>query len=44
MNLFGEFNLEYAKWFSGEFPARTTGGLELMGNALVEISAVAYKD
>ena len=44
MNLFDEFNLEYAKWFAVEFPARATVGVELKSNALVEISVVAYKD
>jgi 2-iminobutanoate/2-iminopropanoate deaminase len=44
MDLFDEFNLEYAKWFASEFPARATVGAELKGNALVEISVVAYKD
>jgi 2-iminobutanoate/2-iminopropanoate deaminase len=44
MDLFDEFNLEYARWFAVEFPARATVGVELKGNALVEISVVAYKD
>ena len=44
MNLFDEFNKEYAKFFDEEFPARITVGVELKGNALIEVSAVAYKD
>lgn len=44
MALFKEFNNEYAKYFSKEFPARITVGTELMQGALVEISVVAYKD
>lgn len=43
MDLFDEFNLEYARWFAVEFPARATVGVELKGNALVEISVVAYR-
>ncbi|MGD0644911.1 MAG: Rid family detoxifying hydrolase [Candidatus Bathyarchaeia archaeon] len=44
MGLFDEFNSEYAKYFAEEFPARATLGAELKGNALVEVSVVAYKD
>ena len=44
MSLFDEFNKEYAKFFTEEFPARLTVGVELKGNALIEISVVAYKD
>ena len=44
MKLFSEFNTEYAKYFSKDFPARATVGVELVPNALVEISAVAYKE
>ena len=44
MGLFDEFNKEYAKFFDGEFPARATLGAELKGNALIEVSVVAYKD
>jgi 2-iminobutanoate/2-iminopropanoate deaminase len=44
MKLFSEFNSEYAKYFDKEFPARATVGIELMPNALVEISVVAYKE
>ena len=44
MTLFEEFNHEYAKYFSGEFPARATVACELKAGALVEVSAVAYKE
>ena len=44
MKLFSEFNNEYAKYFNKEFPTRATIGTELMPNALVEISVVAYKE
>jgi len=44
MKLFSEFNNEYAKYFSKKFPARATIGVELMPNALVEISVIAYKE
>ena len=39
-----EFNNEYAKYFDKIFPARTTVGAELIADALVEISVVAYKE
>lgn len=42
--LFDEFNVEYAKYFEGAFPSRATVGCELKVSALVEISAVAYKE
>jgi 2-iminobutanoate/2-iminopropanoate deaminase len=41
---FEEFNLEYAKYFNGDFPSRATIACELKAGALVEISAVAYKE
>lgn len=44
MDLFDEFNKEYAKCFVGEFPARATVGVELKGDALVEVSVVAFKE
>jgi len=44
MDLFDEFNNEYAKCFDGEFPARATVGVELKGSALIEVSVVVYKD
>ncbi len=44
MALFSEFNSEYAKYFDKEYPPRASVGIELMPGALVEISAIAYKD
>lgn len=44
MVLFSEFNNEYAKYFDKQYPTRATVGIELMPGALVEISAIAYKD
>lgn len=44
MKLFNEFNNEYAKYFDQVFPARATVGIELMNDALVEISVVAWKE
>jgi 2-iminobutanoate/2-iminopropanoate deaminase len=44
MKLFSEFNSEYAKYFEKEFPARATVGIELIPEALVEISVVACKE
>ena len=44
MKLFSEFNTEYAKYFAKDFPARATVGVELVPNALVEISVIAYKE
>jgi enamine deaminase RidA (YjgF/YER057c/UK114 family) len=44
MALFNEFNMEYAKYFDKEYPARATVGTALMSNALVEISVIAYKE
>jgi 2-iminobutanoate/2-iminopropanoate deaminase len=44
MALFSEFNNEYAKYFDKDFPTRATVGIELMQDALVEISVVAYKE
>ncbi|MEM2080902.1 MAG: Rid family detoxifying hydrolase [Candidatus Bathyarchaeia archaeon] len=44
MALFSEFNSEYAKYFSKEPSARATVGIELMPGALIEISAIAYKE
>ncbi len=43
MTLFEDFNREYAKHFTADFPARTTVACELKVGALVEIAAVAYK-
>jgi 2-iminobutanoate/2-iminopropanoate deaminase len=44
MELFNEFNCEYAKYFESDFPARVTVGAELKSGALVEVSVIAYKD
>jgi len=44
MALFKEFNIEYAKYFGKDFPARATAGNELPPDALVEISVIAYKE
>jgi 2-iminobutanoate/2-iminopropanoate deaminase len=44
MALFSDFNNTYAKYFDKDFPARATVGIQLMPGALVEISAVAYKE
>jgi 2-iminobutanoate/2-iminopropanoate deaminase len=44
LTLLDEFNTEYSKFFSGDFPSRATVGSELKAGALVEISAVAYKE
>ena len=44
MALFSEFNNEYAKYFGKGFPTRAAVGIDLMRNALVEISVVAYKE
>ena len=44
MSLFEEFNLEYAKYFENDFPARATVGVELKSGALVEVSVIACKD
>jgi enamine deaminase RidA (YjgF/YER057c/UK114 family) len=44
MKLFTEFNREYARYFEKDLTTRATVGIELMPGALVEISAVAYKE
>jgi 2-iminobutanoate/2-iminopropanoate deaminase len=44
MMLFKDFNVEYGKYFTDTYPARTTLGAELTPNALVEISVIACKD
>jgi 2-iminobutanoate/2-iminopropanoate deaminase len=43
MTLFSEFNNEYARYFDKVLPTRAAVGIELMPDALVEISVVAYK-
>jgi 2-iminobutanoate/2-iminopropanoate deaminase len=44
MALFSEFNTVYAQYFGKDSPARATVGANLPSDALVEISAVAYKE
>ena len=44
INLFKDFNSEYAKYFVKEFPTRATIGVMLVPKALIEISVVAYKE
>ncbi|MGE5533570.1 MAG: RidA family protein [Ignavibacteria bacterium] len=44
MSLFEEFNIEYAKYFERDFPARATVGIELKCGALVEVSVIAYRE
>jgi len=44
MASFDGFNGEYAKFFDNDFPARATVAVELKGNALIEVSVVAYKE
>ena len=43
MALFDQFNAEYAKYLSEDFPARATVGCELKAGALLEVSVVAYR-
>jgi 2-iminobutanoate/2-iminopropanoate deaminase len=43
LSLFDEFNREYARYFTADFPARATVAAELKAGALLEISVVAYK-
>ena len=44
MKLFAEFNAVYSNYFTQNFPARVTVGIELFPSALVEISMIAYKE
>ncbi len=44
MTDFEGFNREYAKYFPTDAPARATIGAELKAGALIEVSAVAYKE
>jgi 2-iminobutanoate/2-iminopropanoate deaminase len=44
MDLFDEFNLEYAKYFEGDYPARATVSCELKTGALIEVSVIAFKE
>lgn len=43
LNQFPQFNEEYAKYFKEKPPARTTVGAKIPKNALLEVSAIAYK-
>jgi enamine deaminase RidA (YjgF/YER057c/UK114 family) len=43
ISLSQDFSDEYAKYFENGFPARATVEIELMLDAFVEISVVAYK-
>ncbi len=43
MTLFSDFNSQYSEYFHKDFPARVTVEARLPIDALVEISAVAYK-
>ncbi len=40
---FEEFNREYAKYFTAQYPARATVACLLKAGALLEVAAVAYK-
>ncbi len=42
--LFSDFNNAYGQYFDQNFPARVTVGISLMPGALVEISAIAYRE
>ena len=44
MTHFEGFNREYAKYFTADYPARATVACELKTGALLEVSAVAYKE
>src|SRR5512136_67521 len=44
MEQFREFNSIYGRYFEQRFPARVTGGIELVPKALVEISVIAYRE
>jgi len=44
MDLFADFNREYAKYFAADYPARATVACQLRSGALIEVSAVAYKE
>jgi len=44
MTLLKEFNNTYATYFNKDFPTRVTVGAELVPGALLEISAIAYKE
>ena len=44
MTLFSSFNKEYEKYFRTKPPARATVACELKTGALIEISAIAYRE
>ena len=44
LTLFREFNSIFSKYFGDKFPARATVEATLLPGALVEISAIAYKE
>lgn len=44
MALFEEFNCEYSKYFTSEFPTRATVACNLKADAHVEIAVIAYKE
>jgi 2-iminobutanoate/2-iminopropanoate deaminase len=44
MTLFNDFNKEYAKYFQTTPPSRATISCQLKTGALVEVSAVAYRE
>jgi len=44
MRLFNSFNKEYEKYFKTTPPARATVACELKTGALIEISAIAYRE
>ncbi len=44
MELFADFNREYARYFTSDYPARSTVACQLKTGALIEVSAIAYKE
>lgn len=44
MTMFNDFNAVYSTYFEKDYPTRATVGIALMPNALIEISAIAYKE
>ncbi len=44
MTMFSDFNAVYSTYFEKNYPARATVGTALTPNALIEISAIAYKE
>jgi 2-iminobutanoate/2-iminopropanoate deaminase len=43
MELFADFNREYAKYFTSDYPARSTVAAQLKEGALIEVAVVAYR-